>query len=263
MQPSGAGAFNVAGEAYDNYMGRYSKPLAVEFAAFVGCGAADRVLDVGCGPGALTAELVRRVGAANVMACDPSPRFVADCAQRNVGVDVRAGSAERLPFDDDSVHAALAQLVLHFVGDPSAAAAELARVVRPGGRVAACVWDFDQGMELLRAFWDAALTLDPEAPDEARVLRFGRLGEIAGWLACGGFADIVETTLTVTSTYRDYAELWEGLQHGIGPAGSYLVAQSDELRERLRGALFERLGRPAGAFTLAAVARTAKGRLPR
>jgi len=263
MQPNGAAAFNVSGDAYDRFMGRYSRPLAVEFATFADIDeAALRVLDVGCGPGALTAELVRRVGASSVLACDPSPSFVAACAARNPGVEVRSGTAEQVPFDDDSVDAAVAQLVLHFVSDPPAAAAELGRVVRSGGIIAACVWDFDEGMEMLRTFWDAALQVDPDAPDEARVLRFGRPGELSAWLSAGGFTDVVETTLTVASTYTGFDELWAGFQHGIGPAGSYLRGLGGHDQERVRAALLERVGRPMAGFSLSAVARAAKARVP-
>ena len=260
MQPDAG--FNVPGEAYDRFMGRYSIPLSSEFAAFAGVRPFDRVLDVGCGPGALTAAVVHLVGAANVLACDPSPPFVAVCAARNPGVDVRAGTAEQVPFADGSVDAALAQLVLHFVGDPPAAVAELSRVVKPGGTIAACVWDFFAGMELLRAFWDAALTIDSDAPDEAHSLRFGRLGELSQWLSDGGCTDVAETTLTVTSTYRDFDEFWASIGDGVGPVGSYLQSRSDDDRQRLHAALFERLGRPDGSFTLSAVARAAKGRVP-
>lgn len=260
MEPvAGARTFGVPGEAYDAFMGRYSRPLASEFATFAGVAMGQRALDVGCGPGALTGELARRLGAARVSACDPSPPFVAECAQRNPGVDVRRGSAEELPFDDHAFDLAAAQLVLHFVSDPARAASELCRVVRPGGVIAACVWDFDVGMELLRAFWDAALGLDPDAPDEARVLRFGKPGEIAGWLSDAGLDQISETTLTVASDYRDFDELWTSLLAGIGPAGSYCVGLPEAGRQALRGALFERLGRPTGGFRLSAMARAGRG----
>src|SRR5437868_980480 len=137
--------FTVAAEAYDRFMGRYSVPLASTFADFAGVAEGQRVLDVGCGPGALTRELVRRVGAGAVAAVDPSEPFVEECARRNPGVDVRLAKAEQLPFSDGVFDAALAQLVLHFVSDPAAAANELRRVLRPGGRAAACVWDFADG----------------------------------------------------------------------------------------------------------------------
>lgn len=255
----GAGTFRVSGDAYDAFMGRYSRRLAAEFATFAGVVHGLRALDVGCRPGALTGELVRRLGAANVAACDPSEPFVAACAARHPGVDVRRGPAEELPFGDGGFDLVAAQLVLHFVSDPARASAEFARVAAPGAVLAACVWDFDEGMELLRAFWDAALSLHPGAPDEARVLRFGRPGEIAGWLTAAGLAQVAETTLTVDTEYRDFDELWRSLLAGIGPAGNYCVGLPDAARADLRVALFERLGAPRGAFRLSAVARAGRG----
>ena len=166
--PEGARSFLTSGNAYDAYMGRYSRLLADVFADAVGVGRGHRALDVGCGPGALTGVLVERLGVEAVFACDPSPPFVAECAVRHPGVDVRLGQAEALPFDDGRFDVALAQLVLHFVSDPEQAGGEMRRVVRPGGIVAACVWDFAERMEMLRLFWDAALTVDPNALDAHR-----------------------------------------------------------------------------------------------
>lgn len=260
MEPvAGARTFGVSGDAYDGFMGRYSRPLAVEFATFAGVVHGLRALDVGCGPGALTGELVRRLGAAEVAACDPSEQFVAACTERHPGVEVRRGAAEELPYGDGEFDLAAAQLVLHFVTDPGRAASEFSRVVRPGGVIAACVWDFEQGMEMLRAFWDAALSLDPEAPDEARVMRFGKPGQLTQWLASAGLGQVAETTLTVASEYRGFDELWTSLCAGIGPAGSYCVGLPEATRHDLRSALFERLGSPAGAFRLTAVARAGRG----
>lgn len=259
MEPVlGAKSFSASGEAYDAFMGRYSVPLAAEFATFAGVRRGQRVLDVGCGPGALTSELVRRAGVAAVSACDPSGSFVAACARRNPGVDVRMGVAEQLPFDDDMFDLVVSQLVLHFVPDPEAAASEGTRVLREDGVIAACVWDFTRGMELLRAFWDAALSLDARAPDEVRVMRFGREGEIAQWLTDAGLEQVQESTLTVSSSYTDFDEVWSGLLAGIGPSGSYCVGLPPAHRRALRQALFERLGEPRGAFTLTAVARAGR-----
>lgn len=143
---------------------------------------------------------------------------------------------------------------------PDQAATELCRVVRPGGLIAACVWDFDQGMEMLRHFWDAALDVDPQAPDEARVLRFGRAGEISALLESAALDDIAETTLEVSSTYENFDELWSGFLAGIGPAGSFCVSLSDAKRAAVRQRLFDRVGSPVGPFTLAATARCALGR---
>lgn len=262
MEPTeSARSFLTSGDAYDAFMGRYSQPLAVTFADAAGVRAGQSALDVGCGPGALTGVLVDRLGAAAVSAFDPSPPFVLECATRHPGVEVRAGSAEAIPFDDACFDRALAQLVMHFVADPARAASELRRVVRPGGVAAACVWDFAEGMEMLRHFWDAALTVDPDAPDEARTLRFGRAGEIADLLRSAGFVDVAETTITVTSTYQSFDELWSGFLAGIGPAGSFCVACPDDVRAALRDEMFRRVGSPAGRFTLAATARCSSGRV--
>lgn len=258
----GARTFGVAGTTYDSFMGRYSLPLAEQFADAAGVAAGDTAVDVGCGPGALTGVLVARLGADSVYACDPSPPFCDECAVRCPGVVVKQGRAEVIPFETETADHAMAQLVLHFVSEPKAAAREMARVVRPGGRVAACVWDFDDGMEMLRAFWDAALSIDPEAPDEARVLRFGRPGEIAELFASARLERIKESMLSVASTYSSFEELWNGFLAGVGPAGSYCVSLRDAERDRLRGALFARLGSPPGSFTLGAVARCAVGRVP-
>jgi SAM-dependent methyltransferase len=258
----GARTFAVAGTTYDSFMGRYSIALAEQFADAAGVVAGDRAIDVGCGPGALTGVLVARLGAEAVYACDPSPPFRDECAARHPGVVVKPGRAESIPFETDAVDHAMAQLVLHFVSEPRQAALEMARVVRPGGRVSACVWDFDEGMQMLRGFWDAALSLDPDAPDEARTLRFGRPGEIAETFASAGLEEIVESTLSVESTYQSFDELWNGFLAGVGPAGAHCVSLPDADRERLRAALFARFGSPADAFTLGALARCAVGRVP-
>lgn len=254
----GARTFATTGEAYDAFMGRYSRPLAVDFATFAQVAPGQRVLDVGCGPGAMTGELVRRLGADAVAACEPSESFVAVCRERNPGVDVRRGAAEQLPFDEAEFDLVTSQLVLHFVSDPDAAAAQMVRVLRPGGAVAACVWDFHDGMELLRAFWDAAVSIEPTAPDE-KAMNFGRPGEIAQWLHTAGLDEITEARLTVSSEYRDFYELWSGLLAGVGAAGGYLSLLTPAAREALRVALHERLGSPTAGFTLSAVAHAARG----
>lgn len=258
----GARTFGVAGTTYDRFMGRYSVPLAAEFADAAAVSRGQTAVDVGCGPGALTRELVGRLGAASVAACDPSPSFVDDCRRRTPGVRVEAGRAEQIPFDSGRFDHAMAQLVLHFVSEPDRAAAEMMRVVRPGGTVSACVWDFAEEMEMLRCFWDAALEVDPEAPDEARTLRFGRLGEITELFESAGLADVDETTLHVHSAYEDFDELWQGFLAGVGPAGAFCVSLDEPGRARLRDALYRRLGSPSGSFSLAAVARCAVGRVP-
>lgn len=259
---AGARTFLTSGDAYDSFMGRYSRPLAVAFLDAIGISAGQRALDVGCGPGALTSALIDRLGADQVCAADPSPPFVEECARRHPGVDVRLGSAEAIPFDDQSFDAVLAQLVLHFVSDPEAAGREFRRVVRPGGIVGASVWDFAEGMQMLRSFWDAALAVQKDAPDEARTLRFGRPGEIVGLLERAGFEEVTETSLEVSSEYADFDELWSGFRAGIGPAGTYCLSLPDDQQAELREELHRRVGSPTGAFELSAVARCAHGRAP-
>ena len=260
MVPADGAQFLASGEAYDTFMGRYSRPLAVVFADAAGVTPGQSALDVGCGPGALTGVLVDRLGVAAVSAFDPSPPFVSECAVRHPGVVVRRGRAEEVPFGDAEFDVAMAQLVLHFVTDADLVASELRRVLRPGGLAAACVWDFTDGMEMLRHFWDAALAVDPEAPDEAQLMRFGREGEIAELLASTGFRHVHETTLRVSVTYPGFAQLWSGFLAGVGPAGSYCMSLPEESRLAVRDRLFDRLGSPAGSFSLAATARHAHGR---
>ena len=261
-ETEGARSFRVAGAAYDRLMGRYSRPLAVALADAADITSGQRVVDVGCGPGGLTTELVRRLGADRVAAVDPSQPFVEECRGRNPGVDVRSGRAEALPFDDGAFDAALAQLVLHFVSDPPTAAAELHRVLRPGGTAAACVWDFGGGMRVLRMFWDAALEVDADAPDEATDRRFGRDGEIAELFSAAGFRDVRPGSLDVAAHYDDFDDLWAGFTSGVGPSGSFCAALAPDQREALRRGLRYRLGEPAGAFSLPARAWFATGCKP-
>ncbi len=154
-------SFAVAPDAYDRFMGRYSVPLAPQLADFASVDSAgQRVLDVGCGPGALTTELVKRLGPAAVSAVDPSEPFVAAARERHPGVSVQRAAAEDLPFEDEEFDAALAQLVVHFMADPVAGLREMARVTREGGVVAACVWDHAGGKGPLSVFWEAARQVD-------------------------------------------------------------------------------------------------------
>lgn len=259
---AGARTFKLSGATYDSFMGRYSKSLAAPFADFAGVVQGQSALDVGCGPGALTGVLADRLGADQVVALDPSPMFVQECAERHPGVAVHLGRSEELPFDDDRFDVALAQLVFHFVSDPSAAAAAMRRVVRPGGTIAACVWDFSAGMQMLRHFWDATLDVDPGAPDEAGTLRFGGPGEISELFTQAGLDDVRETELTVSSTYESFDELWSGFLAGVGPAGAYCVSLPEDRRSIVRQSMFARLGEPAGTFTLDATARASRGRVP-
>jgi SAM-dependent methyltransferase len=250
--------FFQAVDAYERFMGRYSRPLAYEFARAADVAAGERVVDVGCGTGALTSVLAELVGPELIAAADPSEPFVEECRARVPGADVRVGPAEALPFGDETFDCALAQLVFHFVSDQAAGVAEMARVTRPGGRVAACVWDFTGGMTMLRAYWDAALEVDPDAPDE--VGRFGgRPGELAQMWRDRGLRDVTDGSLTVSSQYHDFDELWESFLGGVGPVGAHAASLDESRRDAVRGVLRRRLGSPVGSFSLTARAWYATG----
>jgi SAM-dependent methyltransferase len=251
--------FEVSGEAYDRFVGRYARKLAPVFADYGGVQAGQSALDVGCGSGLLTEELAGRLGAERVAGIDPSPLLEA-CRERVPRADLRSGSAEELPWADDSFHAALAQLVIHFMSDPGAGLREMRRVVRPGGVVSACTWDFGGGMVLLGEFWKAAGALDRDAPSEERF--FGRPEELRELWRSEGLDQVEVEALEVSARYADFDELWETFLLGVGPSGDYAVSLDEERQNALREEYRRRLGEPAGSFTLPARAWAARGRVP-
>jgi SAM-dependent methyltransferase len=249
-------SFDVAADAYDRYMGRYSRLLSPGLADFAGVRSGQRVLDVGCGPGALTTELVARVGPSAVAAVDPSASFVAAARERHPGVKVVQASAARLPFPDLMFDAAIAQLVVHFMPDPIKGTAEMARVTRDGGVVAACVWDHAGDHGPLSLFWRPARELDPEVDDESELpgVREGHLAEV---FEAAGLNEIEQTVLWVSVEHASFDAWWEPFTHGVGPAGSYLASLSadrqTELRERCRSVV------PPEPFVITARAWAARG----
>ncbi len=243
--------FDVPADAYGRFMGRYSEPLATKFLDLVDVRRGQRALDVGCGPGAVAAALVDRLGADAVAAVDPSERFVAAVRARLPGVDVRPGTAASLPFADGEFDAALAQLVVHFMPDPVAGLREMARVTRPGGTVAASVWDHAGAGGPLSAFWAAVRDLDPDARGEAD-LPGAREGALARFCEEAGLHRVESSTLAVTVRYETFAEWWEPFTFGVGPAGAYVSGLDPARREALR-ARCER-DRPTAPFEITASA---------
>ena len=249
-------SFDVAADAYDSFMGRYSVLLSAQLADLAGVRHGQRALDVGCGPGALTAELVSRLGPDAVAAVDPSAPFVDAARARHPGVDVSQASAEHLPFADGAFDVTLAQLVVHFMSDPVAGLAEMRRVTRRGGAVAACVWDHAGSHGPLAVFWGAARELDPGVDDESR-LAGTREGHLAELFEAAGLREITNATLAADLEHASFEAWWEPFTRGVGPAGSYLAGldadRRSDLEERCRALL------PTAPFVVAARAWACRG----
>jgi SAM-dependent methyltransferase len=246
-------SFDVPAHAYSRFMGRWSEPLAHRLVSLVAVHAGQRALDVGCGAGALTSELIDVVGLDAVAAIDPSESFVAAVSGRFPGIDVRRASAEALPYADSTFDTVLAQLVVHFMADPRQGLAEMARVTAAGGTVAASVWDHAGGRGPLAVFWRAAREQDPGVPDES-LLAGVREGDLALLFLAAGMADPVETSLEVVVAHDGFDDWWDPFTLGVGPAGAHVASlaadQRDDLRERCRALL------PDGPFSTSALAWT-------
>jgi ubiquinone/menaquinone biosynthesis C-methylase UbiE len=251
--------FSSAAEAYDHHVGRYGAQLAAGLIDAAGIRSGQRVLDVGCGPGPLTRALADH-GAA-VTAVDPSPEFVTACQARVPSADVRVGVGEDLPFPSGGFDATLAQLVVQLMSNRDAGVAEMIRVTRPGGIVAACVWD-STTMPVLRAFWDAALAV---APDQAGQIDDGRrvgyerpdeLGEL--WLS-HGLVGVSTGELSVSAQYDSFDDLFQPFTAGTGHSGACYASLDQEGQRRLREDTRHRLGEPEREFTLNARAWWATG----
>lgn len=248
--------FLVGADAYDRFMGRYSTPLAPQLADFARVEAGQSVLDVGCGPGALTGELVRLLGSASVSAVDPSETFVAAARERHPDVTVQRAAAEQLPFPDQVFDAALAQLVVHFMTDPVLGLCEMGRVVRQEGVVAACVWDHGGDKGPLSLFWAAARMIDPAIKDESQLAgsREGHLGELFNE---AGLRNVEEGVLSVQVEHPSFDEWWEPFTLGVGPAGGFVASLDAKGRAKIREQCRKML--PAAPFALEAQAWAARG----
>jgi SAM-dependent methyltransferase len=215
-----------------------------------------RVLDVGCGTGALTGELIGRLGPGAVAAVDPSEPFIAATRARHPGVDVRQAPVERLPFALDAFDAALAQLVVHFMKEPIAGITEMARVTRRDGVVAACVWDHGGSQGPLRLFWDTARVLDPDVDDESH-LPGTREGQLAELFEAAGLREVEATALSVSLEHQSFDAWWEPFTRGVGPAGAYVASLDSNRRTELRDECRRRV--PSEPFPVTAVAWAARG----
>ena len=252
--------FTAAAEKYDLFMGRYTRTLAPALVEAAGVRDGMSVVDVGCGPGGLTDVLADRVGEDRVAAIDPAPQFAGACRERHPSADVREGVAEQLPWDDDAFDAALSCLVIGFMTDADQGVREMARVTRPGGTVAACMWDIaGGGMTMLSTFWQAARSVDPDVVGERRMAGVSR-GDIADRFRRAGLEEVEDGELEATADYASFDDFWNPFTFGVGPAGQYLASLSGEQQDRVRDACREAL--PEGSFTLTARAWFARGAVP-
>jgi len=252
-------------QAYEQFMGRWSAPLARRFLDELGMPRPGRVVDVGCGTGNLSRAVAERWPGCEVVGVDPSPAFVEAAREGTADLGSRVrfepGRAEELPLDDGSVDAALSLLVLNFVPHPAPAMAEQCRVTRPGGILAAAVWDYGRGMSMLRALWDAAARLDPQVTgqDEA-TMPLGRAGALADLWRRSGLADVRDGSVDVRRRFTSFDDYWDPFLSGTGPAGAYVAGLSDAGREALRAEVRSDLG--PGPFELTSRAWWARGTVP-
>jgi SAM-dependent methyltransferase len=251
--------FAVEADSYDRHVGRYSGALGGELVRVAGVRPPMRALDVGAGTGKLTGVLAELLGEENVAAVDPSDTFAEALRTRFPRAEVQHAAAEALPFTDSSFDAALAQLVVNFMRDPEEGLAEMIRVVREGGIVAAAVWDYPAGMTLLTTFWDAVGALGGSEADERTAMRFDEQGELADFWRQAGLRDVEEGAIEVSAAYESFDDLWAPFRAGVGPAGAHTASLPPAAQEELRAEFQRRLGSLAGPFELDARAWYAVG----
>jgi SAM-dependent methyltransferase len=252
---------------YEPFMGRWSRKLAPLLVEFAGVQDGESILDVGAGTGVLASAIAAAKPRAQVVGVEPSPAYVATARTQARSERIRylVGDAQALDFAEDTFHRTLSQLVLNFVPDPAKAVAEQVRVTRVGGVVAAAVWDYGDGMQMLRIFWEEAVALDPgAAPRDERTMPLSRHSQLSSlWLAQGLLA-VGERPLTIEQRFASFDDFWRPFLGGQGPAGGYAAALAPPARDALRARLCQRLlaGQPDGPFALEARAWAVKGYVP-
>lgn len=234
-----------SGSNYDNYIGRWSRLIARAFLAWLNVPVGGRWLDVGCGTGVLTRSILELANPQQVIGVDQSAAYVefARTQTEDSRASFEVGDAQQLRFDADRFDAAVSGLVLNFVSRPDRAVAEMVRVVRPSGIVAAYVWDYAEGMQVIRSFWDAACALDPAAwdLDEARRFPLARSEPLRELFHVSGLRDIDVHAIEVPTVFRDFDDLWRPFTGGQGPAPGYVQTLTTSQREDLQNLLRARL----------------------
>ena len=252
-----------SGAAYEGFIGRWSRPVAERFVPWLTPSADATWIDVGCGSGALTSTVLRLAEPSRVIGVDPSAEFI-DHARASIDderVSFHVGDALDLPAADRSADFVVAGLVLNFIADPKAALAEMSRVANAGATIAAYVWDYADGMQMLRAFWDAAVDLDPAAADLDEATRFPlcRPERLHSLFDDAGLADVRQTDITVATTFTDFDDFWTPFLSGQGPAPGYCAGLSSQHLDQLRELLRSRLAPDGGAITQTARAWAIQG----
>ena len=252
--------FNAAA-GYERYMGRWSRLLAPHYLAFAGVKNGERILDVGTGTGSLAGAVEAAFPEARVVGIDPSEAFVAHATQGARGT-FEVGNAQALRFEDASFDHGMSMLVLNFIPDHEKALAEMRRVTRPQGVVSACVWDYAEGMAMLRVFWDEVVALDPAMePKDERHMKLCRQGQLGALWKKAGFADVQERAIVIDTAFDSFDDYWGPFLAGVGPGGAYVASLSEDRRKALEARLRQRLpGR--GAIALKARAWCVRGVVP-
>jgi SAM-dependent methyltransferase len=255
-------------EAYERFMGRWSRLVAPQLVDFTDVPDRGRLLDVGSGTGALTFALAERKPQCKVVGIDLSKEYVAYANSKNRFPDrasFETGDAQLLRFADQSFDASLSLLVFNFIPDPRKALREVCRVTKPGGRISAAVWDYGEGMRMLRAFWDGAVSIDPKAEEaDEKNMPLCRAGELSELWRQGGLENVHEQSLAITMRFDSFADYWDAFLLGQGPAGVFVRSRTPDKVRALRGEVKSRVSPAAENLPLPLPARawSVRGTVP-